>query len=120
MFLKNDYNIVLKHKTVLLSITQNYYRDYLNNVVLYHEIGHFVDIVNGISIYSLKNMSDKVKNISIEYSLDMVLGVAKEMTNSYILCRKNVNTKNANTETTKKSSESNTNKKNSSRTKKEN
>lgn len=59
MFLKNDYNIVLKHKTVLLSIPQHYYRDYLNNVVLYHEIGHFVDIVNGISIYSLKNMIDK-------------------------------------------------------------
>lgn len=61
MFLKNDYNIDLKHKTVLLSIPQHYYRDYLNNVVLYHEIGHFVDIVNGISIYSLKNMMDKFK-----------------------------------------------------------
>lgn len=59
MFLKNDYNIVLKHKTVLLSIPQHYYRDYLNNVVLYHEIGHFVDVVNGISIYSLNNMKNK-------------------------------------------------------------
>lgn len=37
---------------------------------------------------TLKNNSNENKKVDIEYSLDMVLGVAKEMTNSYILCRK--------------------------------
>lgn len=55
------------------------------------ELNIFVPIDDDLKIQkiSLKNDSDKSKNISIEYSLDMVLGVAKEMTNSYILCRKN-------------------------------
>lgn len=48
-YIENDYSIHFDYKTVLLAIPQHYYRDYLNNVVLYHEIGHFVDRVNGIS-----------------------------------------------------------------------
>ena len=37
---------------------------------------------------SLTNKTDSVQRCHIEYSLDMVLGVAKEMTSSYVLCRK--------------------------------
>ena len=48
-YIANDYDIPFDKKTVLLSIPQHYYRDYLNNVVLYHEIGHFVDTVNSIT-----------------------------------------------------------------------
>ena len=48
-YIENDYNIPFHKKTVLLSIPQHYYRDYLNNVVLYHEIGHFVDTINSIT-----------------------------------------------------------------------
>lgn len=37
---------------------------------------------------TITNKTDNDKNCHIEYSLDMVLGVAKEMTSSYVLCRK--------------------------------
>jgi len=37
----------------------------------------------------INNKTDTIQNCHIEYSLDMVLGVAKEMTSSYVLCRKN-------------------------------
>ena len=37
---------------------------------------------------SIKNKTDETKKCVIEYSLDMVLGVAKEMTAPYVLCRK--------------------------------
>lgn len=62
LFIKNDYGIEFKYKTVLLSIPQHYYRDYLNNVVLYHEIGHFVDTVNGISDIAVIAMINKFRN----------------------------------------------------------
>lgn len=51
----------------------------------------FVPINDDLKIYKieLKNNSDEVKIFNIEYSLDLVLGVAKEMTSSYILAREN-------------------------------
>lgn len=57
------------------------------------ELDIFVPINDDLKIQkiSLKNTGNKDKKVCIEYSLDMVLGVAKEMTNSYILCRKNNN-----------------------------
>ena len=57
------------------------------------ELDVFVPINDDLKIQkiSLTNNSTKLKNVSIEYTLDMVLGVAKEMTNSYILCRNNDN-----------------------------
>lgn len=65
-YIENDYGIIFNKKTVLLSIPQHYYRDYLNNVVLYHEIGHFVDITQNISLISLQlTVSDIEKKIDI-------------------------------------------------------
>ena len=37
---------------------------------------------------TINNKKDTPQKFHIEYSLDMVLGVAKEMTSSYVLCRK--------------------------------
>lgn len=50
----------------------------------------FVPINDDVKIQKIKltNNNEHSKKVAIEYSLDMVLGVAKEMTNSYILCRK--------------------------------
>ena len=50
----------------------------------------FVPINDDVKIQKIKltNNNEHAKKICIEYSLDMVLGVAKEMTNAYILCRK--------------------------------
>jgi len=50
----------------------------------------FVPINDDLKIQkiTLTNKDNEEKKVSIEYSLDLVLGVAKEMTNSYILCRK--------------------------------
>ncbi len=50
----------------------------------------FVPLNDDLKIHKLKilNKGDFKKTIDIEYSLDMVLGVAKEMTDSFILCRK--------------------------------
>ena len=59
LYIENDYGNKLDYKTVLLSIPQHYYRDYMNNVVLYHEIGHFVDTVNGISDIAVRLMIEK-------------------------------------------------------------
>lgn len=61
LYIENDYGKKFDHKTVLLSIPQHYYRDYMNNVVLYHEIGHFVDTVNGISDIAVRLMMDKFR-----------------------------------------------------------
>lgn len=48
--IESDYGIVdTQKRTILLSIPHRYYRDYLNNVVLFHEIGHFVDNTLSIS-----------------------------------------------------------------------
>jgi len=59
-----------------------------NNIEKYMDI--FVPMNDDVKIQkiTLKNRSNENKKINVEYSLDMVLGVAKEMTNSYILCRK--------------------------------
>lgn len=66
-YIANDYNISFHKKTVLLSIPQHYYRDYLNNVVLYHEIGHFVDSVNNISFATCyKTISDIQNGLNID------------------------------------------------------
>jgi len=61
-YIENDYNIPFHKKTVLLSIPQHYYRDYLNNVVLYHEIGHFVDSVNNISFTTCCKTINDIRN----------------------------------------------------------
>lgn len=62
-YIENDYGICFNKKTVLLSIPQHYYRDYLNNVVLYHEIGHFVDITQNVSLISLQlTVTDIINN----------------------------------------------------------
>lgn len=48
--IESDYGIAdTQKRTILLSIPHRYYRDYLNNVVLFHEIGHFVDNTLSIS-----------------------------------------------------------------------
>lgn len=47
--IESDYGVPdINKRTILLSIPHRYYRDYMNNVVLFHEIGHFVD--NALSI----------------------------------------------------------------------
>ena len=53
----------------------------------------FVPINDDLKLHkiTLKNTCEESRKINIVYSLDMVLGVAKEMTSSYILCRKNDN-----------------------------
>ena len=53
----------------------------------------FVPLEDDVKIQkiSLCNKSDKTQKCHIEYLLDMVLGVAKDMTSSYVLCRKNNN-----------------------------
>lgn len=54
--IESDYGIAdTQKRTILLSIPHRYYRDYLNNVVLFHEIGHFVDNALSISRKLLEN-----------------------------------------------------------------
>ncbi len=54
--IESDYNIPdINKRTILLSIPHRYYRDYMNNVVLFHEIGHFVDNALSISERLLEN-----------------------------------------------------------------
>lgn len=64
-YIENDYSLKFEYKTILLSIPQQYYRDYLNNVVLYHEIGHFIDTVNGVSDIAVRRLlNDFINNIN--------------------------------------------------------
>lgn len=48
-YIEIQYNIKLTHKLIQISIPKYEVNDYLFNVVLYHELGHFVDIKYNIS-----------------------------------------------------------------------
>ncbi|TFD96430.1 hypothetical protein E2605_09700 [Dysgonomonas capnocytophagoides] len=47
--IEKKYNILFKRKLVQISLPRHLSRDYLTNSVLYHELGHFVDITLKIS-----------------------------------------------------------------------
>lgn len=54
--IESDFGIPdINKRTILLSIPHQYYRDYMNNVILFHEIGHFVDNTLVISLRLLIN-----------------------------------------------------------------
>ena len=80
-YIENDYSIHFDYKTVLLAIPQHYYRDYLNNVVLYHEIGHFVDTINRITDIAV---NDTINHIITKRNLDEILQVFPFLSNKDI------------------------------------
>ncbi len=47
--IESKYNIKFKYKLIQIKLPKYLFRDYLTNVVLYHELGHFVDNVLKIS-----------------------------------------------------------------------
>lgn len=47
--IKNDYNKEFEHKLIQITLPRYYVHDYLANVVLYHELGHFIDRTYKIS-----------------------------------------------------------------------
>ena len=77
----NDYNLTYGFGYVKVLQENN---DLEKNMIV------FVPVNDDLKIQkiSLNNKSENMQNCHIEYSLDMVLGVAKEMTSSYVLCRK--------------------------------
>lgn len=60
--IKSKYNLETNYRLIQINLPQYLSRDYLSNVVLYHEIGHFIDINYKISesvIYSGLISGDK-------------------------------------------------------------
>ncbi|MBN2682917.1 MAG: hypothetical protein JXR58_10445 [Bacteroidales bacterium] len=47
--IKNKYKIEFKKRLIQINLPQNLSKDYLANVVLYHELGHFIDLKYRIS-----------------------------------------------------------------------
>lgn len=45
-----NYNITFDHRLIQISLPKYLARDYLANVVLYHELGHFIDIRHRLSL----------------------------------------------------------------------
>lgn len=45
----NEYNIVFDYKLIQITMPKYYVHDYLANAVLYHELGHFIDLYYNIS-----------------------------------------------------------------------
>lgn len=48
-FLINNYQIKLEHRFIVISLPKLVKRDYLANLVLYHELGHFIDFEYNIT-----------------------------------------------------------------------
>jgi hypothetical protein len=75
------YNIRFNHRLIQLNIPKYFARDYLANVVLYHEIGHFVDNTYHISetIYiDILNEEIQFDNIDVSKYLVNIKNVKKE------------------------------------------
>jgi hypothetical protein len=47
--IQNDYNKAFNHRLIQITLPRYYVHDYLANVVLYHELGHFIDRTYKIS-----------------------------------------------------------------------
>jgi hypothetical protein len=43
-YLKADYDIIFDHKLIQINLPKYFIHDYLANTVLYHELGHFIDL----------------------------------------------------------------------------
>lgn len=48
-FIKNQYNVEFEYKLIQISLPRFFVHDYLANVALYHELGHFIDSYFAIS-----------------------------------------------------------------------
>lgn len=81
--IKTDYNKDFQHKLIQITLPRYYVHDYLANVVLYHELGHFIDrtykisesiiwteIANGTVTYNSEEMYRRV-NHYMEYFADI-------------------------------------------------
>lgn len=49
LLIKTTYNVEFKKRLIQINLPQSLSKDYLANVVLYHELGHFIDIKYKIS-----------------------------------------------------------------------
>ena len=48
--IQNDFNIAFNYKLIQINLPRYLVHDYLANVVLYHELGHFIDLKFNISL----------------------------------------------------------------------
>jgi hypothetical protein len=80
-YIQPRYFIQIKHRLIKISLPKNLSRDYLSCVVLYHELGHFIDYELNISkklllnTYLVDEPQDKVQeaylNHTMEYFADL-------------------------------------------------
>ncbi|MBX7182171.1 MAG: hypothetical protein K1X82_08675 [Bacteroidia bacterium] len=54
--IENDYNIKFEYRLIQITLPRYYVHDYLANVVLYHELGHFIDLHFKISETTINNL----------------------------------------------------------------
>jgi hypothetical protein len=80
-YIQPKYSIQIKHRLIKISLPKNLSRDYLSCVVLYHELGHFIDHELNISkklllnTYYVDEPQDKAQeeflNHTMEYFADL-------------------------------------------------
>lgn len=58
--IEKSYSIKFKHKLVQINLPKSLARDYLAAVVLYHELGHFIDEINSISMSIARTIYSKL------------------------------------------------------------
>lgn len=70
------YSIQIKHRLIKISLPKNLSRDYLSCVVLYHELGHFIDYELNISKkmllnkYSVDEPQDRTQEIFLNHTME--------------------------------------------------
>jgi hypothetical protein len=74
--IKNSFNLQLTHRLIKISLPKVLSRDYLSCVVLYHELGHFIDHELNISKklllnkYAVNNPQDKEQEIYLNHTME--------------------------------------------------
>jgi len=75
LFIKTNYNVEFKKRLIQINLPKSFSKDYFANVVLYHELGHFVDIKYKISEALAKVLFQDYKNnkLSAQEVIDLEL-----------------------------------------------
>lgn len=60
-YIKNNFSVGFKKRLIQINLPKSFSRDYFANVVLYHELGHFVDLQYKISEALSKVLFNKYK-----------------------------------------------------------
>lgn len=93
------YNIDFATKLVQINVPKSLSRDYLSSVVLYHELGHFIDVINNIcdsiTLTILSKINNNLFNEEEKSELVQYFPYIKESLYNHVFLNKNSQAGNA-------------------------